>query len=232
MRPIELLVRARRQPDPRQRVGRRRGGVAEKAQRLGRQREPPVAGARPAPETAARGVEAAAGIRTAAALLAGGQRGIDTLQAEHPVLEVARQPGNGNLPRQQRPDRRAKPEQRRIRLRLLRALVENLREVLDVAEPLSVPRQHRRAHRLDVAQPDEIAVLPLVVGEPHRRQRLEAPREPPRARAACAVGHAPLLAPLGRQEHDDAVRFTKVVGAQDQRVGRQDWHRERDRPTL
>ena len=193
---IELLVRARRQPDP------RRARRAASRRRRGESAAPrPTTGApgrRRMPRTGNRrarrrgGRRHPDGRRTARRRSARDRRPAGGAPSTRSSAPAGR---SGISPASNAPTAGAKPEQRRVRLRLLRALVEDLREVLDVAEPLPVPREHRRAHRLDVAQPDELAVLPLVVGEPHRRQRLEAPREPPRARGGARRWPRPASCP-------------------------------------
>ena len=45
-------------------------------------------------------------------------------------------------------------------------------------------------------------------------------------------GHASLLAPIAREEHDDAVGVSELVGAEDQRVSRVERHGDRYQPTI
>ena len=134
-----------------------------------------------------------------------------------------------------------------VGVRLLRPLVEQLGEIADVAErvrsgtarsrrrvgrprrragPSGPPAAERRAHRLRVVQPDQLAPLLLEIRHAHLGQRLERAGEP-RPRPPRALGHAALLAAVARQEHDDAIGFTELVGAEDQRVGGVERHETR-----
>ena len=95
--------------------------------------------------------------------------------------------------------------------------------------PPIVPRSPEAASpRLDAIQPHQLAMLPLDVGHPAARERLERPAEPP-PRLGRVLGDAALLAAILGQKHDDPIGLAVAVGAEHERVDRVGPHQERRR---
>src|SRR5687767_15728237 len=78
--------------------------------------------------------------------------------------------------------------------------------------------RQRAAHRFRVIQADQLAPLALERGHPYFGERFQRTDEwrplPPRA-----FRHAALLAPIARQEHDDAVSFAELIRTEHQGIG-------------
>src|SRR6185437_5828636 len=91
-------------------------------------------------------------------------------------------------------DRCPEPEQRLVGIRLRGPLVDQLREIADVAERVAVHRGERRPQRLDVMKAHQIAPLPFEVADASVRERLEARTKPTPALPGI-LRHAALLAP-------------------------------------
>src|SRR5205085_1633508 len=75
----------------------------------------------------------------------------------------------------------------------------------------------RRSNRLDVVEADQVAPRPFEVRHASRRHRLERAAEPAAA-LTRVLRDAALLAAIARQEDDNAIRFTELVGPENQRV--------------
>ena len=145
-------------------------------------------------------------------------RFVDALQAQQPVLEVARQWHTRNACGHRIDHRRSEPEQRLVRVGFLRPLVDQLGKVFHVTEGIGFGRRQRRAHRFHVVHLNQLMAFSLQVADPAICQRLQRTAKTAAAlpRVLC---HAALLAPIARQEHDDAIGFTEFVGPENQRVG-------------
>src|SRR5207237_9881603 len=78
--------------------------------------------------------------------------------------------------------------------------------------------RERAALWFHVIDPHEVAQLAFVIRDAGARQRLERSDES-RTRAPRSLRHPSLLAAVPREEHDDPVRLTELVRAQDQRIG-------------
>src|SRR5688572_18729730 len=133
------------------------------------------------------------------------------------MLEIAREWLRGCDRPERAQHRRAQTEEPLVRIGFLCPLVEQLREVADMSQPVGWPAQ-RRADSFGIVQTYQLAALFLEVGDSRLGQRLERTRKP-RARSARAFGHAAFLAAIARQKSDDAIGLTELVGAKDQRVG-------------
>src|SRR5438309_2198762 len=83
----------------------------------------------------------------------------------------------------------------RVRITLLRPLVDQLGEVTHIRERIAVDRGQRRPRRLDIVDEDEIPALALVVRDTAAREGLERAPEPPAAQA-CILGHTSLLSAI------------------------------------
>jgi hypothetical protein len=157
--------------------------------------------------------------------------GIDTLEAQQPILEVTGQRLHRGARRERIQHRRTEPVEPVVGIRLLRPLVQEFGEIADIPQcvhlaAVDVRRPHRRQrrpHGFRVVQANELATLLFEVRHAHLRQRLQRPDEP-RPRPARSLGDASLLSPVPRQEDDDPIRFTELVGAKNQRVGSVERH--------
>ncbi len=152
---------------------------------------------------------------------------VDAAQPQHPVFEVPRQRLNRDADRDRLDHRRAEPEQRLVRVVLLRPLVDQFSEIADVPERLAVDRRQRRPQRLHVVQAHQVAALALHIADASVRERLEARAEAPPA-LTRVFRDAALLPAIARQEDNDEIRFTELVGPQNQRVGGMERHPEAD----
>ena len=136
---------------------------------------------------------------------------IDALQPQQPVLEVARQRLDRHAGRHRLDHRRAQPEQRLVRVGLRRPLVDQLGEVArrSRAPRRPPPTAATASARRSSAAPARAA--PARVRHAPAGHRLERPAEPPPA-LPRVLRHAALLAAIARQEHDDPIRLTELVG--------------------
>ena len=147
---------------------------------------------------------------------------IHALQPQQPVLEVSRQRLDRCAGGQRIEHRGPETIQPLVGVGVLRPLVEQLGEVAHVAQRVRRVSARRPPSgdrtRLRVVQPHQLPPLFLEVRHLHFGERLERTREA-RPRPAGAFGDAALLPPVARQEDDDPVGLTELVGAKNQCVG-------------
>src|SRR5688572_12858796 len=150
-------------------------------------------------------------------------RRVDPLQAQQPALEVARQRFDRSTRQHRLERRRPQPVQLLVDVGFRGPLVDQLGEVMAVAERLRTGRRQRRADRFGVVQPDQVAPLLLEVRQAHFGQWLERGAKP-FARLPRIGCNAPLLAAISCQKDHDAVRFAQFVSAKDEGFGRVQRH--------